>query len=304
MAMWTRDRKQALFFFSCAAALVLILAAGISSVTSGAPMPFRREATGTVEGLVFINQPFVGGVKGAIFLFGLLYLIAFVSIFLTREGRIRLAAFVALLAAMLLCIYMSKPAFRNQAQPTLPVPKEGLGFATPVVAAQAEQPGEIYQPNAPGWLVAGVGVILAGLVAGAAVFLVWILSQRKPPRGITESLSQEAQAAVDALEAGGDFKDIVVRCYARMSQVLREERGLRREIDMTPREFEKLLTQLGFPAGPVCSLTRLFEEVRYGDIRPDQRATQQAISYLSAIVDYCKALGEAQRQTQGLPGQV
>lgn len=302
--MWTRDRKQALFFFGCAAGLVLVLAAGISSVTAGAPAPFRRGPAGPVDGLAFVNQPFLGGLKGAIFVFTLLYLIAFVSIFLTREGRIRLAVFIALLAAMLLCLYTARPALRNQMQSAPVVQTEALVFATPLAPVQAEQADEVYQPQAPAWLVTGVAIILAGSVAGMVVFVLWVLSRRKLPAGIIENLSQEAQATVDALEAGGNFKDIVVRCYARMSQVLREERGLAREMDMTPREFEQVLTRLGFPAEPVASLTRLFEEVRYGDIYPDQRATQQAIHSLSAIVDYCKALGEMQRQAHGLPGQV
>jgi hypothetical protein len=106
-------------------------------------------------------------------------------------------------------------------------------------------------------------------------------------------MSQEAQAAVEALEAGGDFQDVVLRCYARMSQVLAEQRGVFRQSAMTTHEFERVLIKLGFPSEPVRTLTHLFEEVRYGSIQQGESGTQMAISSLNAIISYCKSLEPA-----------
>ena len=43
------------------------------------------------------------------------------------------------------------------------------------------------------------------------------------------------------------MRNTVMRCYFEMVRVLDEQRGIRRQMDMTPREFEKRLEDTGLP---------------------------------------------------------
>ena len=104
-----------------------------------------------------------------------------------------------------------------------------------------------------------------------------------------EQLAKEAKGALDALKGGAELRDTVMRCYFEMSRVVSEERGIRRERAMTPREFEERLGELGLPERHVVQLTRLFEGVRYGSKETGEREADQAVASLSAIVDACRS---------------
>jgi hypothetical protein len=131
---------------------------------------------------------------------------------------------------------------------------------------------------------------LALFVSAVLVTTAWLIwrSRLKPPDSL-EQLAREAQGALDALKGGADLKDTVIRCYFEMSRVLNEERGIRRERAMTPREFEVRLSELGLPEQHVVQLTRLFEGVRYGSRVTGEREADQAVASLTAIVDACRS---------------
>jgi hypothetical protein len=135
------------------------------------------------------------------------------------------------------------------------------------------------------WLTTlGLAVLVAaGLVGG--LWLVW--RRRRPQVDPRARLSEEARLAVDALEAGADLKDTVTRCYFEMGRVLSEQRGIRREEAMTPREFEHHLKRVGLPDRHVEQLTRLFERVRYGAKVADEREEREAVACLTAIIEVC-----------------
>jgi hypothetical protein len=140
----------------------------------------------------------------------------------------------------------------------------------------------------PTWLIWAVTLPLAALVATGLVALAWYLWRRAhPPASPLERLGQEARQAVDALQAGADLKDTVMRCYFEMSRVLGEQMGLVREQAMTPREFESSLAQAGLPDEQVQRLTRLFEDVRYGAKPPGRSQEAQALDCLTAVVRAC-----------------
>lgn len=122
------------------------------------------------------------------------------------------------------------------------------------------------------------------LIAAAAVgaWLVWRHLRPKP--NPLNALAQEAQAALADLRAGSDLKNTVIRCYYEMSRTLNRERGIARQRDMTPREFERRLTDAGLPAHYVHRITRLFEEARYSPKSPGEREEREAVECLTAIV--------------------
>jgi hypothetical protein len=127
-------------------------------------------------------------------------------------------------------------------------------------------------------------VVLVGLVT-------WFFLRRRRAEQPLKRIAMEAQTALDALQSGGNLKNIVIRCYFEMSRVIREQRGIQRDKDMTPREFEMELERRGLPPEPVQKLTRVFEEVRYGAKEPGEREKFLATISLSEIVEACRSEG-------------
>jgi hypothetical protein len=128
----------------------------------------------------------------------------------------------------------------------------------------------------------GLAISIATLMVGIALYIRRRIQRKTGP---LEQLAQEAQEAIDALQAGADLKNTVIRCYHEMSLILLEQRGLKRAETMTPREFERDLEDSGLPGEQVRLLTRLFETVRYGTKVPDEEEENMAIESLSSIVD-------------------
>jgi hypothetical protein len=135
--------------------------------------------------------------------------------------------------------------------------------------------------NVPDW----VSYLSSFLLILLVVVIAWVIwKRRQASAGTLEVLAHEAQFALDELQSGEDFRDVILRCYYEMARAVDRHRGLRRKSGMTPREFEVRLVALGLPEQPVCQLTRLFEAVRYGARQMDQTAERQAAECLHAIV--------------------
>jgi hypothetical protein len=187
-----------------------------------------------------------------------------------------------LLFLMFYLLMRSPPDFLRRAEEGQPLGSLAEGFP--------EAPALEFVATPPRWLVVVANLVLALLVAALVVGAVWLLwrlqRQRVSP---LDRLAQEAQEAIEAIQAGADLKNTVMRCYYQMSQVLREQRGIRRQRATTPREFERQLEQLGLPGEQVRQLTRLFEKVRYGAKTVDEDEARQAIACLTVIVEFCRS---------------
>lgn len=147
-----------------------------------------------------------------------------------------------------------------------------------------------YEEEPSRWIIYIVSLLVALIIAFVLIRLGWrFMRDRGDASESMQRLAREAQIAVDALQANEDIRDVVTRCYAEMSRVVREERGLKRGTGVTAREFERYLGQRGLPLAPVRTLTRLFESVRYGDKLPGEVVRQQAIESLRAIAEACRS---------------
>jgi hypothetical protein len=205
----------------------------------------------------------------------------------TRKRTLTNLALVLCLVAISLALNRppdSSEPFAGQPATALPgeepASSPGATSAVPIPFEPAASP--------PSWMIWGATVILAMFVAAGLVAGGWFIWRyTHPPVGALQQLAQEAQSALDALRAGADPKDTVLRCYLEMSRVLRSQRGIVRQQAMTPREFEGLLEQAGLPNQQVRQLTRLFESVRYGARMPAGYEERQAIDCLAAIVAAC-----------------
>jgi hypothetical protein len=133
----------------------------------------------------------------------------------------------------------------------------------------------------PPWLVFLVSnVVILGLLAG---LWYWIKRKRKSTM-IIRFLSKDAKNAIEELKSGAEFRSVVLRCYASMCEALDKRRNIHRQAAMTPREFQIHLLRLGLPKTPVEQITKLFEQVRYGNLPTNQEDEKEAIACLAAIV--------------------
>jgi len=290
-----KDQRKiwAVFYFALAMGAVFLLAGGIATVIQ-APVTFINEQ-GEQNSLLSAFLMKALRFQDWIFYFYIgLFILLLINIFLSKKGRKLFFVLILVVAVVFWLLYgvFPKPEL-------IPEPNQGSITITPelVVNENPETTPEVLEtfgeaPRTSEWLVTVVGIGLALVLASGIGFIFWILSRRLPSSGLPEILSQEAQTALDALEAGADYQDVIIRCYAEMSRLLQVKRGLERQRAMTPAEFERSLIRIGFPQEPVQILTRLFEEVRYGRNRPNEGRQEMAVASLTAIVEYVKTLEE------------
>lgn len=139
-------------------------------------------------------------------------------------------------------------------------------------------------PRSPGALPPWVTYVAAIILVLPLVWLGWRIVRRavtpKPPE-TGDELQELAARAVDDLKAGVSVEEVVIRCWARMADILAPRAGA---VDpgVTPRELAQLLVRRGVRHDAVAELTRLFEEVRYG-ARADAPRRQRALAALAAV---------------------
>ena len=132
----------------------------------------------------------------------------------------------------------------------------------------------------------------SALIAVSIFFVLRPLSKRKSAgRSQFQDFADNAQATLEAIEDSQmDFQDVIIRCYAEMSQMLMVENNILRDQAMTTQEFEQELLARGFPPQPVRQLTQLFEQVRYGHQKTGESEKRAAKESLNEIIDFCRGL--------------
>lgn len=129
------------------------------------------------------------------------------------------------------------------------------------------------------WIGLGVMIIVLGI---------WASNRRTQNLHAGDLVELEAERAMQALQQGLDFKNVIVQCYRQMSAALQKEQGIELADTMTAREFERLLEAKGLPRDPVHQLTQLFEAARYSLRQITPADEQTAIDCLSAIVQFSR----------------
>ena len=216
----------------------------------------------------------------------LLPVIVILLIFSKTARKQFLRSLIAIIPLLLLLFFFRQISQQpnNNANTILPKP----GGAPQNLATTGKQLA-VTSGNIPAWLVSattiGVALIITIIVVGVAWYVV---RHRQKSPDAADRIAKEAQNALDALKSGADLKNVVIRCYYQMNEILNQERGIQREEAMTPREFETRLEKSGMPGSAVRELTRLFEEVRYGTRVPGLEDEVAAVASLTAIVDACK----------------
>ena len=287
--MLERRKLWMLLLLGMATAALILLSTALTGLEllPGQPFTLGRELSGGTGGSVTLPgaEVFALLFRAVTALFVSLLPVAIIYFIVSPEFRKRvLRDFLPmlLLFLMLYLLMRSSPDFLRRAEEGQPL--ESLAERFP------EAPTPEFSATPPQWLVVVANLVLALLIAALVVGAVWLLWRLRRQRvSPLERLAQEAREAIEAIQAGADLKNTVMRCYYEMSQVLREQRGIRRQRATTPREFERQLEQLGLPGEQVRQLTRLFEKVRYGAKTVDEDEARQAIACLTVIVEFCRS---------------
>lgn len=246
------------------------------------PAPGRPSAPGG-----FIGMEWLGMV--------LLALGAFVAVMLifSRDFRRWLVRNLPIYLLVMLTVYLLMANLR----PPLFEPRSAPGQAAGAPNQASDIPEAVLPPdlvtNPPAWLV----TLISLAIACGMLLATWWLVRRFPKRAtvnIGEDIAASAQAALRDLEAGGDVRDAVTRCYVEMVRILHAERGIARDPDMTAREFEQRLARTGLAASHIRRLTRLFEAVRYSPRAPGPREAREAEACLRGIVEAYQSRGGGQ----------
>jgi hypothetical protein len=279
-----KNPKQLLLIqLGVAVVVIIVLASGLSKLhfDSGEPL--------NIFALLFQNiAPTDAGAAPApsggdsslgffVYIFWALLAFSLIYAIISPEHRKRLLR--SLIVILLLAFVLSRISEFESGQESS---SESLGQSGAFGEAEAvapEPPPFVTDP--PSWFLVVVNLLLLLLIVG----VIWYFWRRLRPKPDTRTLViQEAETALFDLEAGGDLKDVVLQCYAGMSEVLRENRNIERRKAMTPREFEEHLTEIGMSDEHTQRLTQLFEGVRYG-ARPSRgRTVLEARSCLRAII--------------------
>jgi hypothetical protein len=147
---------------------------------------------------------------------------------------------------------------------------------------------DFHPPQMSPWMVylASLAAVLFLVVVGLLIYRRWS-SSRLGRLSPLDAIADIAQTSLHDLAAGRNWGDVIIECYARMSEAVSSRRGLMRPPSATPREFADRLTRAGLPADAVTRLTRLFESVRYGSHTGTETDIRDASDCLNTILRAC-----------------
>jgi hypothetical protein len=284
----TRGSKTWMFLFlGMAVVAMILLSASLSELEFLPGQPFslgRRPAQVGLGGAVGEGDVLVALLRALVILTAVLTPFAIIYLIVSPKARKRLLTQLVPIFLLLFFFYRWTSVKRD-----LPGEESQPVSGLPPITLPPSSLESV--PDPPQWLTLVTSLGLAVLIAAFLVGALWLVWRgRRRPASSLKQLAQEAQEALDALLAGADLRNTIMRCYFEMARVLSEQRGIRRQKDMTPREFERRLEKAGLPGEPVQRLTRLFEQVRYGTKVPNEREEGQAIACLTAIIEACRSL--------------
>jgi hypothetical protein len=285
-------KRRAFVFLAGALALLFLLSIGITGLPllPGEPFSLNLTPTGQPNGAKWAGSDLIVlFVRVMLALALVLFPINLILVILTKEGRRRLLINLVTIVALWLWLPTLSRIARNLLNLAEEQQSSEGGAGSPNAPSQLP-PLPDFTPNPSDLTVIAVALAIALLLVGLASAIVWLIWRRRGRQNRPlERLGEQAQAALEALQSGGDFKSTIIRCYRDMSRVLQQERGIQRGIAMTSSEFELALQGKGLPRDAIHQLTHVFEDVRYGGQAASEREERLAIDSLSAIVAACKS---------------
>ena len=287
----SKAKRNSLLLLGAVSALIIILAMTIPNLILSPGQPFSLEQG--QMGVPSAIAPLPGGpafiwiIRGIIGLTLIIFPLYVVFSLFTLEGRKRLIVDTVVIGILLLLTsFIQKLPVKDQKQEPQPI-----NLAPQNLNIDSGLQISVFSPTPPTWLTPAV--ILSGSVLVVIVVFVAIrFFRRAPPTDFSlDELAQEARNAIESLNTGGDLKVTVIHCYREMTRIVKQQKGIERYATMTVREFEDHLVGIGLPQEALKTLTRLFEQVRYGGALAGSQEEQLALTCLTDIVNACMVNG-------------
>jgi len=218
----------------------------------------------------------------------LILLALLISILISPELRRQLIRLVLRLAAFYWLLYVLAERYREGlSQMALNLPAlNGM----PLTGANNNPPApEFVPPTGLSWVSYALSLGLAAILifVGWKAYSIWREVNAAQARSPIDKLAKIVRTSLNDLAAGRDSADVIMNCYFRMGDVVKDKRQLNRNTSMTPAEFATQLEQAGLPGDAVQRLTRLFESVRYGGYKSNSSMVNEAVTCLTTILHYC-----------------
>lgn len=285
----SKAKRNTVLLLLIAGILTLLLAMSLPNLDLSPGQPFSLEQPQSEfaggDGPSSLGDAFIRLFQGFLAVAFILTPFAIFYSLLTREGRRRL---LFTLILMIVLFMIAEYFQRNPLTLTQPEEQEATSLDSSSLEGQSNVPVAIFPEDPPSWMTPVVIAIISILIVIMVLGVVgWMRQRMQPPDAALEQLAEAAQTTLGALQQGQDFEVTIIRCYHEMSQVVKAEKGIARQSAMTPREFEEQLVRRGLPQEAVRTLTRLFEQVRYGRLATDTGEEKLALACLTDIVRAC-----------------
>lgn len=234
----------------------------------GAPPPEERP-------IESIEIPFLGELVLLLLVLSVLVALGYVIAY-RREVIPVLVAATAVAGAIWLLFYLVSDVFGAGSLPMWG-PANRSGFGGGLGGGTAGSGGTVRAPLVT-FMLFGVVVLGALLVVARSSALRSRLDDRLDDTDgdtdpETEAIGRAAGRAADRIEDGEDFDNDIYRAWQEMTSLL----DVSRPDATTPREFSAAAVDAGMASDDVRELTRLFEDVRYGDDSPTPSRERRAV---------------------------
>jgi Domain of unknown function (DUF4129) len=214
----------------------------------------------------------------------LIILAGLVSLLVSAEARKR---FLRLIFRLAITYWVLSYVLKEYPDILTIFSPDALNEAAPPGTGQTVAiPPAIFTPPQQTPLLSYVIGVLVVLVSVLSIWWLWKKMNPRKPNTLS-NIAKIARASLRDLSAGGDSTDVILKCYARMSDVVSDRKNIQRGLAVTPTEFAVNLERSGLPGSAVKNLTRLFESVRYGSNKVGPKEINEAVACLTAILHYC-----------------
>ncbi len=286
------DHKVWVLLAACLAVLMLVvLAAGLGNIHFLPGRPLAQVPASTFQISIEKVAEEIANIplwRQVVFWALVLVLVIIVTSLFPPEWRKKILKYFLRYSLFVLAILFLMKNFRS----LLPALKIGNAAALEgnVPTSVETAPAVFTPPQIPAALLylISLGVILALAVMAFLLGHGWLQKKRlqKDSQSL-EDLGEIARSSLADISSGREWEDVIINCYARMSEVADVQRGLHRRKDLTASEFAARLEGAGLPGQAVRRLTRLFEAARYGARHASPEEVAEAVACLRTVLQAC-----------------
>lgn len=288
-------RRRLLIIFVIFLVVLTVLAAGLNGLELKEGIKFNFEQVSKLEmsSGTTIDPGFWPLVIKAILALGMLLApVYLIYMLIDKQRRKRLVFDLALFAILFFLLDKLRESLsKNTTVQDINLGMSGNGpTLEPGVAGTPMPPMPV-----PSDTMITITAIALGIAAVALLGLLWfmLMRNRRQHPTVMLQLATQAEETIEALITGQNLRETILLCYRRMTEIAAKSRNLPRDISVTPHEFETILVTNGLPTNPVHELTRLFEDVRYGDLNVGEDERQRAVTALRVIAAVCHPVEQA-----------